>query len=69
MRQRFEASHGLDANDRRIGRQRSVGDRAQRRAAVTALQFLELCGAALKLNKSRTPPSTEIAVDMRTPPR
>ena len=40
MRERFEASHSIDVNDRRIGRQRSVGDCPQRRAAVTALHFL-----------------------------
>jgi hypothetical protein len=51
-RQRFEASHHIDANDRRVSSQRSVCDGAQSRAPVTTLQFLQLCGSALDLNQS-----------------
>ena len=51
-RQRLQASQCIHANDRGVGSQRSGGDRAQGRAAVSALQFLELCGTALKLNES-----------------
>jgi hypothetical protein len=52
LRQRPQASQCIDANDCRVRSQRSVGDRAQGRAAVSALQFLQLCGTALKLNES-----------------
>ena len=51
-RQRLQAAQCIDANDRRVGGQRSAGDRAQGRTAVSALQSLHLCGTALKLNES-----------------
>jgi hypothetical protein len=51
-RQRFEACHHIDANDRCVSSQRSVCDGAESRAPVTALQFLQLCGSALDLNES-----------------
>jgi hypothetical protein len=51
-RQCLQASQCIDANDRRVGSQRSVGDRAQGLAAVSALQLLQLRGAALELNES-----------------
>ena len=50
-RQRLQASQELDTNDRRVGRQRSVGDRAQGGATVSALQIVQLCGTALELNE------------------
>jgi hypothetical protein len=50
--QRLQAPQGVDANHRRVGSQRSTRDRAQRLAAVIALQFLQLYGSTLKLNKS-----------------
>ena len=52
MRQRFEAPECVDANDCRVGSQRSVRDRAQRDAAVASLQFPQLRGTALELNES-----------------
>ena len=51
-RQRFEGSHHIDANDRRVSSQGSVCDGAESRAPVIALQFLQLCGSALDLNES-----------------
>lgn len=50
--QRLQASHRIDAHHRRVGRQRSLGDRTQGRAAVRALQLLQLCGAVFELNES-----------------
>jgi hypothetical protein len=52
-RQRLQISQCIDANDRRIGSQRSAGDRAQGRAAVSALKILQLSGTALELNERR----------------
>ena len=52
IRKRSQTSHSIDAKDCGIGGQCSVRDRAQGRAAVTRLHLLQLCGAALKLNKS-----------------
>ena len=52
LRQRLQAAQCIDANDCRLGSQRSVGDRAEGCAAVSALQFLQLCGTALELNES-----------------
>ena len=52
LRQRPQISQCIDANDRRIGSQRSAGDRAEGRAAVSGLKFLQLPGTALQLNES-----------------
>ena len=52
IRQRLQAPQGVDANHRCISRRRSIRDRAQRLAAAIALQFLQLYGSTLKLNKS-----------------
>ena len=52
IRQRFEASQRVDANDRDVGSQCSVRDRAQRCAAVAAPQFAQVRGTALELNES-----------------
>lgn len=52
QRQRLQTSQGIDANDRRVSGQRSIGDCAQGRAAVSTLQFLQLSGTALELNES-----------------
>ena len=51
-RQRLQAAQRIDAHDRRVGTQRSAGDRAQGRASVRLLQLRQLCGAALKLGES-----------------
>lgn len=52
MRQRFEVSQRVNPNDRRVGSQPSVRDRAQRGAAVGAPEFAQLHGAALELGES-----------------
>ena len=52
LRQRLQGAQCIHANDRHIGSQRSVGDRAEGRAAVSALKFLQLRGTTLELNES-----------------
>ena len=41
-RHRFEVPDRFDANERRLGGKRSIGDRAKRRTAVGAQRFTEL---------------------------
>ena len=51
MRKRVETSHRVDANDRLACSQRSIRDRAQRRTAMGALQFVQCIRIVLQSNE------------------
>jgi len=51
MRKRVETSHRVDANDRLARGQRSIRDRAQRRTAMGALQFVQCIRTVLQSNE------------------
>lgn len=44
LRQGFEVSHRIDAEQGRIGSEGSIGNRAKRRAAMSAQHVGKLCG-------------------------